>query len=527
MKKLSLFLLVLTLLPAALRAQSVTGYVDHAVVTQQVNQAGRKQANRLGKELVQAVEDEDTEKALSLIRRGANVNMVDRNGMTPLYKATIQNNIRLVEALLGANADPNTTRGNFSVLYQAVARGHVEIAKMLIDKGADVNKKNGYNHNTVLHVAAADGRLEMTNMLIDKGANIHALNEDRKTPFEVASPYVVETMFMKTGEGYRTYNFKNFNIYSTEFAQFAIEKRIRSLSGEIFDYIIRHRLDFNAKQMLQDLIAANMLPKDASVDAILYDAQDLKFFLDNGIKCKNMKERFISAVKNSEMDLVQLLIEKVDVNEKIYSEQAGNVFWFLSSDLNWIRRASGGYTGTVLGIAVRKGHQRMVDLLLAHGANPNIKNEDSGAFPLADAVLSGNRALVEKLLDANAEINAYNKTAYKISKDASEIVEALPEDRDYYVRVGVWHVKEEEQKRVPAGYALDYAVGRNDIKMAELLIGRGAKHLDSAMHMAGEKKNLEMIELLRKYGANVCAIKGTELEHTEIGYDLLKNCRRS
>jgi len=57
----------------------------------------------------------------------------------------------------------------------AAKNGHLEIARLLIDKGSDVNAKD-YDGVTALMVAADNGHLEIARLLIDKDADVNAKN---------------------------------------------------------------------------------------------------------------------------------------------------------------------------------------------------------------------------------------------------------------------------------------------------------------------------------------------------------------
>ena len=83
-----------------------------------------------------------------LIKRGADVNLVDIRKLSPLYCAA-QNNLPDMAKLLitnGAIIDLQNEHGN-KALWDAVfnARGNYEIVKMLLESGADANHKNPSN----------------------------------------------------------------------------------------------------------------------------------------------------------------------------------------------------------------------------------------------------------------------------------------------------------------------------------------------------------------------------------------------
>ncbi|KIO01817.1 hypothetical protein M404DRAFT_1002774 [Pisolithus tinctorius Marx 270] len=55
--------------------------------------------------------------------------------------------------------------------------------------------------------------------------------------------------------------------------------------------------------------------------------------------------------------------------------------------------------------AAYQGDALSVDLLLKHGANPNLK-DDVGLSPLHWAVVRGNRAILRRLVEIGADIHA-------------------------------------------------------------------------------------------------------------------------
>lgn len=74
-----------------------------------------------------------------LVTAGANVNIKDRNGKTPLYHVISQSSCNSsfddVYTLLNAGADPN--ENNCIALYIAIKSGNIKLVKLLLDAGAN------------------------------------------------------------------------------------------------------------------------------------------------------------------------------------------------------------------------------------------------------------------------------------------------------------------------------------------------------------------------------------------------------
>lgn len=82
-----------------------------------------------------------------LLKLGADPNVTNSHGTTPLILAIIHKPTNLIELLLDANADINAQDySGFTALMYAASYGHIDKVKMLLDKGADpdINNNNGY-----------------------------------------------------------------------------------------------------------------------------------------------------------------------------------------------------------------------------------------------------------------------------------------------------------------------------------------------------------------------------------------------
>ncbi len=82
----------------------------------------------------------DLVKVRDLLAAGADPDVRDDDGRTPLFSAVLGGSIGLVGLLLEAKADINARDGQgFSALHFAAQEDLPEMARLLISKGADVN----------------------------------------------------------------------------------------------------------------------------------------------------------------------------------------------------------------------------------------------------------------------------------------------------------------------------------------------------------------------------------------------------
>lgn len=129
------------------------------------------------------------EVAILLINYGADV-AIKVGDMTPIYIASMIGDKDLADALITMGADTNKAGDACdaceSPLHAAIAEGHLDVAKLLINKGANVNARN-MSQKTPLHFLASsmDDR-ELAELMIAKGADINARDKDGSTPLAYA-----------------------------------------------------------------------------------------------------------------------------------------------------------------------------------------------------------------------------------------------------------------------------------------------------------------------------------------------------
>ncbi|MGB6449726.1 MAG: ankyrin repeat domain-containing protein [Steroidobacteraceae bacterium] len=122
-------------------------------------------------DLIQAGQDAA---ALKQVNAGANVNVPQGDGSTPLDWASYRLDKGLVKALLRHGANPNAMN-NFgsSPLEEAVKAADLDLVKVLIRAGAKVDLANA-DDQTPLMLASRIGTLKIVKLLVRHGANVNA-----------------------------------------------------------------------------------------------------------------------------------------------------------------------------------------------------------------------------------------------------------------------------------------------------------------------------------------------------------------
>ena len=110
-----------------------------------------------------------------LIRMGLDVNARDREGRTPLYRASESGQEDMVSLLLKNHGDYKLTRDDSlnegeSPLFIASKKGHKNIVNLFLDYECDPNICTDSNESSI-HIAAQNGHLDIVKVLLKKKAN--------------------------------------------------------------------------------------------------------------------------------------------------------------------------------------------------------------------------------------------------------------------------------------------------------------------------------------------------------------------
>lgn len=121
--------------------------------------------------LADVIQANNRAEALKMIAAGADVNVAQPDGTTPLHWAAYQNDVQLVNALLKRGAKPNVENSFGSTpLAEAVKVGNLDIVNALLKAGANVEAANE-DGETALMLAARNGSLAIAQTLLRHGAS--------------------------------------------------------------------------------------------------------------------------------------------------------------------------------------------------------------------------------------------------------------------------------------------------------------------------------------------------------------------
>jgi ankyrin repeat protein len=360
----------------------------------------------------------------SLLERKASVNALDDEGSTPLHQAS-QNSrsgdpdiAQLVRLLLdnGADIHARDNSGNHP-LHFAASRGHLEVARVLLELKADVDPLNcegltplqrasggqheGYldimrlllNHganvivhdqrrNTPLHFAASQGDLEIARMLLEHKANVNALDDEGSTPLHKASqcpwsgdPDIVQLVRLLLDDGADVHTPDNGGNTPLHFAALRGHPEVARM------LVLEHKAD------------VNVLNKEGSTPLHQIfegwggnNADIVRLLLDHGaganVYDKSGNTLLHFAASKGDLELARMVLER---------------------DANVNSQNDGGCTAFLL--ALKRQHPDVAWLLLDHNADVHVHN-NGGDTPLHVAVRNGNLDACRILLDRNADVDS-------------------------------------------------------------------------------------------------------------------------
>lgn len=138
-------------------------------------------------DFVRAIKQDNDVAVRSLLARGFDPNTRNEKGAPGLYLALQEGALKVARVLIDSPRLKAETRNaaDESPLMMAALKGHVDLARQLIQKGADVNKPGW----TPLHYAATGGHLDMIRLLLEEHAFIDAASPNGTTPLMMAAAY--------------------------------------------------------------------------------------------------------------------------------------------------------------------------------------------------------------------------------------------------------------------------------------------------------------------------------------------------
>ncbi len=336
--------------------------------------------------LHRAISVNDVQKSEALVRGGADVNAVNRYGVTPLSLAAGNGNARLLDLLIKSGANPGTAdaalREGRTLVMMAARTGNADAVKLLAANGGVVNAAESRTGTTALMWAAAENRAGAVRALVAAGADVNA--RSKVTAYPHTPPGVI-------GD--------------------ALEEGYSYVGQTVLPHGGWTALMYAARQGALD-----------SANALVESHADVNIADPDGTPAITF------AIINGHYDVATLLADKgADVN---LADRTGATPLYSAVDMHTLVTSFGR---PELPRAITDGSVGAAKMLIAHGANVNAPLKTKvlkrtyqagdgrlaeGATPLMRAAKSNDVVMMKLLIAAGADLdraNAAGETALHIA----------------------------------------------------------------------------------------------------------------
>jgi len=330
-------------------------------------------------DLHEAAVDGDVTRVKELLEAGAEVNAKDELGITPLYEAVTFNKVDVARSLVeyGAKVNSKDKWGN-TPLMSALYNGACEAAEFLVNKGASLDPQYQNDEGfLLLHAASHGGCCNFVSSLIDKGADVNTQTVAGATPLYMASQKgyknVCELLFSAGAD---------VNLKGVVGAP--LHAAARSGNYETVKFLFNKGAKVNVRDdrwrtPLCEAVSSNKPSKDI-----------VWFLVENGakveVKDKSGNSPLLSSLSNGACEIAEFLLQKgatldpeyhnEDGFTLIHAASRGGCYNFVSALIDKGADVNSQTTElqiTPLFLASEYGHEKVVHVLLEHGAVKNLK----------------------------------------------------------------------------------------------------------------------------------------------------------
>lgn len=349
------------------------------------------------------------------------VNAVNLMGRSPLHIAVLHKHGKLVEGMiaLGANVNVPDNQGN-TPLHEAAEANDISMARRLIEAGADVAKAEGFRRTTPLILSIRAGGRELSELLLSHGADPSGADDGGQTPLMAAANKPndeIVGLLLGAGADARPKDSLGRNV---------LQHCGPGLSEETMGKLIDAGADVNNRDAWQrtPVISAIMEHNTALVHALLQKGADPNAKDDQGYSPLQV------ALTYRKLELIDILLAKgadANITDRWTGQSALALACALGldSEVGKLVEAGGDPNAkdaqgkTPLHVAVQNSYSssEAVRLLLKKGADPLQKdNEGHSAYDLAYSLdKTGATQLIRQHLAAKgieAKPERYNPYGY-------------------------------------------------------------------------------------------------------------------
>ncbi len=467
--------------------------------------------DRYGDSLLhRAVSGKQEDVARLLIKKGADVNAVNKKNETPLFVAARyddekETRFNLGKLLLESGADPNirSSEGDKSPLIDAVDHNMTALVELLLKYKADPNVKTS-SGNTPLFESYDNPYL--ASLLLDNGADLTARDSEKKTPL-LRAALPVQALLIERGADIKASDGKGDTI---------LHHLVREWSLPAFRFALSKGADINARNKNGDtplnIVAQSTPGWDLSTNAVeiiqhlLSRGADFSIANNEGKAPADSTGLLFAAVSgtgDAEYNLVKAILTRKTPSLKRDTDGASLIHLaatprmidlLLKKGLSINSRNSNGETPLHVWCGTSNYEQKepinaVISALIERGADVNARDAE-GLTPLHRAIFSGNIECVHRLLAKGARsdvaISSKSKPKPWRDDDGSTILHKAagsgitPEDMRILIKQGNSVLAANSEGDTP----LHVAARSKNAAAAKTLISAGAR--TAAKNNSGE-----------------------------------------
>ncbi|KAF2903218.1 hypothetical protein ILUMI_02975, partial [Ignelater luminosus] len=375
-----------------------------------------------------------------LLLKGANVNIANAKGRTPLYYGVKYGDCRVIEKLLLRDADVNAQNETRNTLlhYAISKRRKFDITNLLLSNGANVNIKN-IEGKTSLHYGVTYDDCKVVEGLMLAGADANVQDNKGNTPLH-------EALYIEKQTSSDVDVISNDSEMIRDHTTFPTRPRKKNLGIakhqdlDTIQSILSQGVNVNRKDLVKSVLAGEIYTEIKPLSSFSIINDDSQMIQDRAVFPTSIKEEWnhVSSQygigKRQNLDTIKLLLSQgANANIKNlvgktpvhYSIMYGDFalieeLMLYEVDVN-VQDEAGN---TPLHVTVFKRNDLDITrLLLSSGADVNIKNAE-GATSLHYAATRCKYQIVEELISSNADINMQDNAGntplhYAISKECN------------------------------------------------------------------------------------------------------------
>jgi ankyrin repeat protein len=341
-----------------------------------------------------------------LVKRGANLTLVDERGHDCLHKACFSGSERIVQFLLQSGAELNSTDASKrSCLHIAALLGKAKALAVLLESGLKLELRDS-NNFTALHCAASANQVQSLQALLSHKADIAAKDWAGRTALHLAASIGAEgcvALLLAQGAAVDALD----DDRCTPLHHAAFNGHV-----DVVAVLLSNKADPEAVDSSGTGALAKACWKGhmSVVEQLLYDSKHRSLTLDHGA----IRKGLVAAAAGGAVEVVDYLLDQKVAIDSIwddgYTALTKAAFF---GKIEVVKLLVTKYKaplskGPHLHAAAHAGHEAIVRFLLENKCAVDAR-DDEGGTPLHCAAYNGHLSCCLRLLEAGAVVGAIDK----------------------------------------------------------------------------------------------------------------------